>query len=392
MDELAEALRARGPTPALIQTYQTLDDDITRAMRAAAKLAGRKDFGYQRSDILVNAGRRVRMMKTIASCVRNKMGYSDKVRRLAELLEFDLPDYDGLTYWRTRKMVTEAVVAKRDVQRMAAEHRAQWLDRMAQEAATLKPGSDWEKILKQMISASKQKVTNKRLNSIFRPEWSSLDYIEVPNEAWFLSSDGEELYEFDNGIFVAHQQIDERVFEPHGVCKVLPPDAIVVNVEIDEHAIYVEEPPEHDPPKPSWRTIEDPAEMQEWLRRRNKRHLNQMHVEERPPTRVEFQQILAEHGTSEIAIGILDGTIDPTSLGLDEHATAFIAGLAKTDKEKELSMPRQMTTEEFQASMKVTHEDTSSSASGLHYTLWKAIAEDKELSAIHAIMISLPFM
>jgi hypothetical protein len=50
---------------------------------------------------------------------------------------------------------------------MAAEHRALWLDRMAQEAATLKPGSDWEKILKQMISASKQKATNKRLNSIF---------------------------------------------------------------------------------------------------------------------------------------------------------------------------------------------------------------------------------
>jgi hypothetical protein len=41
-----------------------------------------------------------------------------------------------------------------------------------------------------------------------------LDYIEVPNEAWFISNNGEELYEFDNGIFVAHQQIDERVFEP----------------------------------------------------------------------------------------------------------------------------------------------------------------------------------
>ncbi|KAL7504338.1 hypothetical protein ACHAXN_002031 [Cyclotella atomus] len=51
-----------------------------------------------------------------------------------------------------------------------------------------------------------------------------------------------------------------------------------------------------------------------------------------------------------------------------------------------------MSTKEFQAAMKVTHEDTSSSASGLHYTLWKAIAEDDKLSTIHAIMISLPFM
>jgi hypothetical protein len=51
-----------------------------------------------------------------------------------------------------------------------------------------------------------------------------------------------------------------------------------------------------------------------------------------------------------------------------------------------------MTTEEFQESMKVTHEDTSSSASGLHHTLWKTIAEDEDLLATHAIMISLPFM
>ncbi|KAL3789255.1 hypothetical protein ACHAWO_004725 [Cyclotella atomus] len=113
-------------------------------------------------------------------------------------------------------MVTEAIHAKREIQRMAAEHRALWLERLAQEAATMKPGSEWEKILKQMITASRQKATNKRLNSIFRPEWVSLDYIEVPNEAWFMSSNGEELYEFDNGIFVAHQQIDERVFEPFG--------------------------------------------------------------------------------------------------------------------------------------------------------------------------------
>eukprot|EP00956_Cyclotella_meneghiniana_P028262 scaffold65213_cov39-Cyclotella_meneghiniana.AAC.1 len=242
-----------------------------------------------------------------------------------------------------------------------------------------------------MISVSKQKATNKRLNGIFRPEWSSLDYIEVPNETWFLSKDGEELYEFNNGIFVAHQKIDERVFEVFGVCKVLPPDSIVVNVEINENAIFVEEPPTLDPPKPSWRTVEDPSEMQEWLRKRNKRHLNQMYIEERPPTKVEFQSILSQHGTSEVALGILDGAIDPSTLGLDEQATDFIKGLAKTDKEKTLSMPCEMSRKEFQAAMKATHKDTSSSASRLHYTLWQTIAEDDELSAIHATMISLPF-
>lgn len=242
VNSLATALMNRGPTPANIQTYQILDDDITRGMRAAAKLSGRKDFGYQCSDVLVHAGRKVRLMNTIASCVRNRMGYSKKVKELAEQLNVDLPEFHELTYWRTRKMVTEAVQAKREIQWMAAEHRAAWLEQLAQEAAVQKPGSDWEKVLKQMISVSKQKATNKRLNGIFRPKWSSLDYIEVPNENWFLSKDGEELYEFDNGIFVAHQKIDERVFEVFGVCKMLPPDPIVVNVEIDEYTIFVEEP------------------------------------------------------------------------------------------------------------------------------------------------------
>jgi hypothetical protein len=390
--DLADALRQRGPTPALVQTYQILDNDITRAMRSAANYAGRKDFGYHRSDTLVNAGRTVRLTKTIASCVRNKMGYSTKVIDLAESLEFELPPFEELTFRLARKMVTKAINEKKEIQRMAAEHRALWLERLAQEAAASKPGSDWEKVLKQMITASRQKVTNKRLNAIFRPEWASLDYIEVPNEVWFMSRDGSELYEFDDGIFVAHQQIDERVFEPFGICKVLPDDSIVVEVEQTEDAIFVKEPSELNPPEPTWQTVDKPDEMQEWLMRRNKRHLNQMHAEERPPTRKEFQSILAEHGTSETAMAILNGTLDPSTIGLDKDATNFIKSLARRTEEEGLSTPRQMSTKDFQESMKVTHEDTSSSASGLHYTLWKTIAEDNKLSAIHAIMISLPFM
>ena len=191
--------------------------------------------------------------------------------------------------------------------------------------------------------------------------------------------------------FIAHQPIEERCYEPIGVCKVLPPNTKVVQVEVTQDAIYVAETT-GEPIGPSWRTVDDPAEMQEWLRRRNKRHLNQMHVEQRPPTRAEFQSVLAEHGTSEVAQAILDGTFDPTTLGMDEGTETFIRGLQRREKEKSLTIPRQMTTEEFQESMKITHEDTSSSASGLHYTLWKAIAEDDDLSATHAIMISLPFM
>ena len=390
VEELADSLKLRGPTPAIVKTYQDLDNEITEAMRAAAKLTGRKDFGYHRSDVLINAGRKVRLWKSISSSVRSKRGYTDAILRLAEILEFTLPDFSELTHRIARQEVTKAITEKRQIHKMAAEHRALWLERLAQEAADQKPGSDWQKVLKHMIAVARQKETNKRLSAIFKPEWASLDYIEVPNEVWFLSEDGEELYEFDDGIFVAHQPIDERVYESTGVCKVLPPNTRVVQVEVSRDAIYVAETTD-DPIGPSWRQIDDPAEMQEWLRRRNKRHLNQMHVEKRPPTLAAFQSVLAEHGTSEVAQAILEGTFDPSTLEMGEGIEIFIKGLQRREEEKSLSMPRQMTTEEFQKSMKVTHEDTSSSASGLHYTLWKAIAEDDYLSETHAIMISLPF-
>jgi hypothetical protein len=161
-------------------------------------------------------------------------------------------------------------------------------------------------------------------------------------------------------------------------------------VEVTRDAIHIAETI-GEPTGPSWRTVDDPEEMQEWLRRRNKQHLNQMHVEKRPPTRAEFQSVLAEHGASEVAQAILDGTFDPSTLKMGEDIETFIKGLQRWEEEKPLSMPCQMTTKEFQESMKVTHEDTSLSASGMHYTLWKAIAEDDDLSSMYAIMISLPF-
>jgi hypothetical protein len=67
--------------------------------------------------------------------------------------------------------------------------------------------------------------------SILKPEWSALDYIEVPNEKWYLHPAGNELYQFDNGIFVAHSQIEDNIFEAFGQIKVLPGDAKVVEVE-----------------------------------------------------------------------------------------------------------------------------------------------------------------
>eukprot|EP00956_Cyclotella_meneghiniana_P019479 scaffold33333_cov78-Cyclotella_meneghiniana.AAC.2 len=56
--------------------------------------------------------------------------------------------------------------------------------------------------------------------------------------------------------------------------------------------------------------------MEEWLLKRNKRHLQQMYIEQCPPTKSNFAPILEEYGTSVTAKEILSGDCDLTSLNL----------------------------------------------------------------------------
>ena len=51
-----------------------------------------------------------------------------------------------------------------------------------------------------------------------------------------------------------------------------------------------------------------------------------------------------------------------------------------------------MSREDFQKVMKLQDETTTSSPSGIHYTLWKALAEDDDLAELHALWLSIPFM
>ena len=66
--------------------------------------------------------------------------------------------------------------------------------------------------------------------------------------------------------------------------------------------------------------------------------------------------------------------------------------IKKTPKEREVrAMPAIITLEDFFEAFKAVDEMTSSSPSGLHYTLWKALAENNELCKMCAAMMTLPF-
>jgi len=144
-----------------------------------------------------------------------------------------------MTVRGARREVTAAVKSKKEANKLAAEHRVKWLEKMAQDAANNKPGTQWESVLRRMITSAQQQAQNKKLSAILRPDWSSLDFIEVPNEKWFLTRDQTELYEFQDGIFLAHRQIESTAYEADGIIKILPDDTQVVDVEEENDILYV---------------------------------------------------------------------------------------------------------------------------------------------------------
>jgi hypothetical protein len=66
--------------------------------------------------------------------------------------------------------------------------------------------------------------------------------------------------------------------------------------------------------------------------------------------------------------------------------------LKQTDEEKALPpITGGISKEEFQAAFKAVSEHTSSSPSGLHYSIWKCLARENDLAEWLSIMMSLPF-
>ena len=133
------------------------------------------------------------------------------------------------------------------------------------------------------------------------------------------TQDQDELYEFQDGIFIAHRQIEPFAFKVDGIIKILPDDVQAIEVEETENCLYVLDPTSTVPAPPTWRVVDDADEMEEWLLRCNKRHLQQMYVEERPPTTPVLKGLMSNHGTSKTADKLLSGELDISNMRLGEE-------------------------------------------------------------------------
>ncbi len=376
---------------ALVARYQRLDTEIQMSIKAAENSVGRKNFGYQRSSALVNAGAAVLLWKAVFSCINRKTKFTERVRKLAEKLLIPSNEYTNLDHKQARMKMSDARKCKRAVNKNDGEERAKWLEGIAQAAALDKPDRDWQAILKQMIRAARQRSIQQKLSFVFRPTYSKLDYVEVPSDEWYYSARTNEIYHFDNGLFRAHSEIEDEYFHPSSTLKVLPDDAVVITVSILDDSI--EMLPLLVERRPTWKKVTKPEEMEDWFFRRNKAHHQQVHQDGSFPTTEPFAKLIGEHGTSHFVEELLAGKIDIDTLDFPIHVKDWLKTLRKEKVDKELDpLPNYVSPLEFQSAFKEVDEMTSSSPSGLHYTLWKAIAEKEDFTKYLSVMMSLPFM
>lgn len=375
----------------LVDRYQCLDREIQDSIISAANSTGRKDFGYQRSPQLVATARAVVMWKSLASSKRRTVGITDRARQLSEELSLDISDFP---VWKTKDIEERLRIAymhKREAQKNDGELRAKWLEELAQEAALDKPDKEWQDVLKEMIAAARQRSLQRKLTSIMKPPRSGLDYIEVPIDPWLYHPESNELYEFDEGLFKAHSRLPNGTFRHAAILKVPPKKSVAVSVEHTEASLRLLTDP-NVAPAPRWERITKTEEIEAWLCRRNKRHHQQVDHDESPPTLPPLSTLLGEHGTTAEIAAILSGDMDIEAIDVPDYVKHWLRWMELTQAERDLqSVPPKITPSQFKEAFRVQDELTSSSASGLHYTLWKAIAEIDDCCKYMAVMMSLPF-
>ena len=113
--------------------------------------------------------------------------------------------------------------------------------------------------------------------------------------------------------------------------------------------------------------------------RRNKKHLQQLHDSESPHVSAEMEAVLGEHGTEDPATDLLNGVTARITENDSDCVTAWRKHIAMTEAELSLPpIPAGIDPETFAAVFKEANERKSSSLEGLHYTMWKTIAERED--------------
>ena len=225
-----------------------------------------------------------------------------------------------------------------------------------------------------------------------KPEYKPLMHIEIQNKKWYYSKGDNKIYRFDKGLFHAHTQhtCQGLKYSVKSTRKKLTSDARIIKVsEEDDATTRLTEKPTG---KPTWSKVTEKSEIEEWLMHQNKKHVQQVHDNKSPFTQSPLSELIGPHGMGKQAIELLEGKYSVDEMDLPLHLKEWLKWLNQTEEEQAAeSVPQKITPEMFSSAFKTTDEMTSSLPSHLHYTLWKAVAEQKTMSKCYSVMMSLPF-
>lgn len=397
IESLRSRLTAAGSTPALVREYNNIDKQIQDAILSAAKRTIKKKYGYCRSLNLGKAGMGVSFWKSVHSARNLHMEVPDGTKNMAGELQLAMEEVEQLTKQQIRTKIREAVSDLRDIQYKAYEEREEWVAENYRDIARARQELDWESNMKKMLREAKERTVNKKLTGLTKGSRRSLDWIEIPIGQWFYSHTNKEIYKYDRGVFECYAAITPSPslipdspwkFYTHHHLKVPHEDIVQAEVIVENEQIVMTAV---SLPSVIWHTVNDTNEIEMVLLERNSRHLKQAEMEEGKCHDPTVRAMMADHGL-DLMDEILQGTIEIPE-ATDDIIVAWIKAHKQTETEMTLpSITGEISKEEFQKAFRVVSEHTSSSPSGIHYTLWKCLARDDTTAGYMATMMSLPFI
>eukprot|EP01082_Thalassiosira_pseudonana_P005722 g5250.t1 g5250 contig2:87008-89119(+) len=325
------------------------------------------------------------------SCKARREPLSQGCIRSAAKLGINLSEFERLTHANLRAKVMEMRRNLWEVQKECEERRISWLEGLAQDRARAMVENDWERVMRDMIRTTEERRVNRKLTTVIKGGHTGMNRVQVPLNEWYVSEHSHELYHYNHGCFEAYPLDTDGLYFPHHTLKVLPGDASPVEVKMDHNDRYYITRRIPKPPN-GWRDITAPVEVEQQLLWRNKRHLQQTTKEQGISTTKPMQSLRRNHGLSNMTHDLLAGRLR-VDVEVTETMAAWFKAVAQTDAERrQPPVVGSISPDEYQEMFKVAKERVSSSSSGLHYTLWKAMAADPAMAKFLSIMISLPFI
>ena len=179
-------LELHGVNKGRIRQYNVIDNDITKAVKAAVKKTIKtKQHGCPRSKALTEAGNNVLYWKSLLSSANNEIPITEKAKKLGDRLGLDTSKSGELTSKQLDRQTDKAWRDLKECQANATELRKQWLESKARYKATVEGDEDAERVLKTMVRNMEEKQMHRNLTYITKGAHERLSWIEAPTGNWY---------------------------------------------------------------------------------------------------------------------------------------------------------------------------------------------------------------